>query len=115
MAPGGRPKRRASRTHLARLSTDATTARRVMDAVAESLDPDETAAAAFAQADGRWAVEMHFAGQPERAAVRGLVALVAGRAAARALRFATLARRDWVRASLTGLKPVAAGRSIVPG
>jgi ribosomal protein L11 methyltransferase len=45
--------------------------------------------------------------------VRALVALAAGAEAANALTFETLAEKDWVRASLEGLKPVEAGRFVV--
>ena len=56
-----------------------------------------------------------FAMRPDRNALRALVAAAAGAAAAKALRFASVAAKDWVRESLAGLKPVAAGRFIVHG
>ena len=40
---------------------------------------------------------------------------IAGHAASEALRFETIAERDWVARSLAGLKPVEAGRFIVHG
>jgi ribosomal protein L11 methyltransferase len=47
--------------------------------------------------------------------LRALVRAVAGDAAAGALVLDTVAARDWVAASLAGLKPVAAGRFLVHG
>ena len=49
------------------------------------------------------------------AAMRDLLALVAGDEAARRLTFETLQPRDWTKASLAGLKPVTAGRFVVHG
>ena len=85
-----------------------------MAAVEDSL-PDDAAVAVFAEPDGRWAVELHFARRPDVARLRRLVATVAGPRAARALWSANLAPRDWVEASLEGLQPVAAGRFVVHG
>ena len=67
------------------------------------------------EADGRWSLAVHFRDPPNETAVRALVALAAGAAAANALTFETLAAKDWVRASLEGLKPVEAGRFVVHG
>jgi ribosomal protein L11 methyltransferase len=102
-----------STSHAARLQCDAPTARRVADALAEACE--EAAVAAFAGADGRWSVEAHFARAPDEGWLRDLVGAVAGAAAARDLVIETVAPRDWVAASLAGLKPVAAGRFLVHG
>jgi ribosomal protein L11 methyltransferase len=102
-------------TVAARLACDAATAARLADGLAETLDADDAAIAAFETADGGWNVEVHFANTPDEAALRSLVATIAGEAAARALAFETVAPRDWVAASLAGLKPVAAGRFVVHG
>jgi ribosomal protein L11 methyltransferase len=102
-------------TVAARLACDAATAARLADGLAETLDAGDAAVAAFETADGGWNVEVHFANAPDEAALRGLVATIAGEAAARALAFETVAPRDWVAASLAGLKPVAAGRFVVHG
>jgi ribosomal protein L11 methyltransferase len=61
-----------SATYVARLSTDETTARRIADALSESLDPADTACAAFEQADGRWQVDVHFRAKPKPAALRAI-------------------------------------------
>jgi ribosomal protein L11 methyltransferase len=100
-------------TAVARLATDAATARRVSDAVTESSDCEEVAAAAFEQADGRWLLAIHFRNAPDEAAIRALVTAAAGETAAQALVFETLAPTDWVRKSQEGLTPVAAGRFVV--
>jgi ribosomal protein L11 methyltransferase len=102
-------------SYLARLSTDAATAQRIMDALAETLDTEHAAAALVAETDGRWAVELTFAQRPDPASVRDLVAQAAGKRLAQALTFSTVPPRDWVKASLAGLQPVAAGRFVVHG
>ena len=89
--------------------------RKVADALAESLAADEIAASAFEDASGRWSLAIYFRDPPDAAAVRALIASLAGAPAARALRFETLAPADWVRNSLEGLGPVEAGRFVVHG
>jgi ribosomal protein L11 methyltransferase len=103
-----------------RLSTTQARARVLTEALAEVFDPESTAVAAFEQegdADekGNWLVEIYFAEAPDEAAVLGLVEIVAGKAAARSMRFAPLGARDWVASSLEGLKPIRAGRFLVHG
>jgi ribosomal protein L11 methyltransferase len=100
-------------TVVARLSTDATTARTIDDALTQGLD--EIATTAFEEPDGRWSLAVHFPAAPDEAAVRRLVERAAGPAAAGALTFETLAPTDWVRTALDGLTPVAAGRFVVHG
>jgi ribosomal protein L11 methyltransferase len=109
MAPASVPS-----IHVARLVTHEADATRISDRLAESLDPAEATVAAFADGD-RWTIEVQFSVQPNQATVRGLVALVAGNEAGRALVFTTLQPRDWTRESLAGLKPVDAGRFVVHG
>jgi ribosomal protein L11 methyltransferase len=58
-------------------------------------------------------VEVHFEEPPDEAAVRSLVRDAAG--GDLELVFETVAAKDWVAASLAGLKPVAAGRFTVHG
>jgi ribosomal protein L11 methyltransferase len=99
----------------ARLVTDEANARRIATLLGESLDPDESAASAFEQSDGTWGVVLHFRSRPRQAEVRALVALVGGPAAAKALTFETVPAKDWVKSSLEGLRPVAAGRFLVHG
>jgi ribosomal protein L11 methyltransferase len=108
--------------HVMRLSCDEWTARRIADIIFETFDPATTAAAAFektAHASGSnnspWIVEAYFGTPPDEANVRALVSIVAGAAAARAATFGRVDERDWVAASLEGLKPVRAGRFLVHG
>jgi ribosomal protein L11 methyltransferase len=102
-------------TILATVETDGRTAQRLADGLTEALDPGETAIAAFEAADRSWTVEIYFEHAPDEAAVRRLVADLAGDAAGQALVFSPVAARDWVAASLDGLTPVRAGRFFVHG
>ena len=104
----------SSLTTVAHLACDRATAARLADALAETL-ADSGAVAAFETPDGGWGVEAHFAEPPDEATLRRLVAAIGGEAASRALVIETVAARDWVAASLAGLKPVAAGRFVVHG
>jgi len=105
------PARIDAATVVARLVSDAATARKIADALAEN--PDQFAVSAFEEGARRWSLAIHFRDRPDEAAVRALVASAAGAAAARALTFETLAPTDWVRKSLEGLEPVEAGRFLV--
>ena len=102
-------------TFVARLACDQTTARALATALDETLDPDDTASAAFEDDGGQWQVAVHFREPPDEAAVRALVALAADDKAAAALTFEPLAETDWVAQSLAGLTPVRAGRFLVHG
>jgi ribosomal protein L11 methyltransferase len=104
-----------STTAVARHSADAATARKLADALAELFDPDEVAASAFEEADGRWSIALHFRNRPDEGAVRARIASLAGAAVADTLVFEALAPTDWVRKSLQGLTPVDAGRFVVHG
>jgi ribosomal protein L11 methyltransferase len=110
----------AAETQLAVLETDEQSARRVADLFAESFAPDEIAVSLVDTGQGvasgsPWRVTIFFRGYPDEAALRELAAIAAGREAGQALRFETIAAKDWVRESLAGLKPVAAGRFTMHG
>src|SRR5882757_6912622 len=105
----------ARATTVMRLSSDAATAQKVGDALAERFDGAEIAASAFEEPDGRWSLAVHFRDRPNEAALRALIASAAGTAAAQSLAFESLAPTDWVRKSLEGLTPVEAGRFVVHG
>src|SRR5262245_3102324 len=107
------PSRTPAATVVARLSSDAATARKIADALAESLAAEDVATSAFEESSGRWSLAVHFRHRPDQAAVRALIASAAGAAAAQALTFDTLGPTDWVRKSLDGLAPVEAGRFVV--
>src|SRR6185503_14783170 len=100
---------------VARLATDEKSARRIADLLSESLDPAETACAAFEQPGGGWQVDVHFRTRPQERELRALVAGACGKQVASKLSLAKVAPRDWVKESLQGLKPVNAGRFIVHG
>jgi len=101
-------------TSVALLETDEQSARRIADIFAESFTAAEVAAGLVDSDDGCWRVTIHFRVAPDESAARALAAAAAGNAAA-ALRFERIAATDWVRQSLAGLPPVAAGRFIVHG
>ena len=90
-------------------------ARRVTDLLTESLEDGEAAVAAFERSDGRWDVTVHFAEPPDQERIRALVVLAASDEIAQTIVFDTVAAKDWVKASLEGLVPVAAGRFVVHG
>jgi ribosomal protein L11 methyltransferase len=108
--------------HVMRLTCGEAAARRIADIIVETFDPATTAAAAFEEAadtngsnNSAWIVEVYFGTALDEASVRALVAAAAGAAAARAATFGRVDERDWVAASLEGLKPVRAGRFLVHG
>jgi ribosomal protein L11 methyltransferase len=111
----------AAETRAAVLETDELSARRVGDLLAESFAPDEIAVSlvdsgqSAASERGRWRVTIFFRNDPDETALRELTAVAAGSDAAKALRFETLAAKDWVRESLAGLTPVTAGRFVIHG
>ncbi|MDO9413639.1 MAG: 50S ribosomal protein L11 methyltransferase [Pseudolabrys sp.] len=103
-------------TTVARLvCTDQAAARRISAYMAETLDANDTACGSFETDDGVWHVAVHFREPPDQHMVRELVALAADDAAAAALTFENVEAKDWVAESLSGLKPVRAGRFIVHG
>src|SRR5215831_1532266 len=65
---------------LARFVTDSSTARRLLDSLAEAFEPGETAVAAFEE-EGAWTIEISFERPPDEDAVRRLVGDLAGEAA----------------------------------
>jgi ribosomal protein L11 methyltransferase len=100
-------------TTLARLACDEATAKRLAERLSEQFE--EAAAAAFEGTDGLWNLELHFEAPPDEALVRLTVGQLAGAESAARLTFETVAAKDWVAASLAGLKPVEAGRFTVHG
>ena len=100
---------------VARLDTDLIIAQAVADAVAERFALGDIAVSLSDAGGGRWQVAIHFRGEAERERVRGAVAAAVGAEAAAALQFGSVEATDWVRQSLAGLRPVAAGRFVVHG
>jgi ribosomal protein L11 methyltransferase len=111
----------AGETRAAVVETDELSAHRVGDLLAESFAPDEIAVSLVDSGQSaptersRWRVSIFFRDDPDEAALRELTAVAAGPDVAKALRFETVAAKDWVRESLAGLKPVTAGRFIIHG
>jgi ribosomal protein L11 methyltransferase len=97
------------------LETDEQSARRLADLVAETLPADDIAVSLVDNGAGRWRVAMYFRAAPDERILRALTAAAAGSTAAKALHFARVAAKDWVRESLAGLGPVTAGRFTVHG
>ncbi len=103
-------------THVMRLPTDMMSALALAGRLGEMLDADENAVAAFESADEtHWLIEVFFSAAPDEAQVRGLIAAAGGEALASAAVFEQIAPKDWIAASLDGLKPVRAGRFVVHG
>jgi ribosomal protein L11 methyltransferase len=102
-------------TTVARLICNQPTALRLATYFSECLDPEDTACAAFEGDDGRWQLAIHFRDRPNDAALRALMEIAEDGAAAVALTIEPVAAADWVAQSLSGLKPVRAGRFIVHG
>ncbi|MCC8940962.1 50S ribosomal protein L11 methyltransferase [Bradyrhizobium sp. Arg68] len=102
-------------THRASLTLpDESTAKRVVDVLSETFFEDQAAFAAFERPDGRWDVTVHFAEAPDQELLRDLVGQVRQDVAS-TLVFDTVEAKDWVKASLDDLVPVAAGRFVVHG
>lgn len=111
-------------THVLRIETDEASARRMTDLLGEVFDPAETAVAAFEMepADEKegtavaqpWLLEAYFSRLPDETAIRDLLRLIIGEKADTAV-FGEIVAKDWVKASLEGLKPVRAGRFLVHG
>jgi ribosomal protein L11 methyltransferase len=107
-------------THVMRLPTDMATAMKLASQLGEMLDADENAVAAFESADeSHWLVEVFFTTEPDPALIRDLIVVasgdVQGKALAAKASFDRIAPKDWIAASLDGLKPVRAGRFLVHG
>ena len=102
-------------TTAATLETDRQCAEKFAALFAECVADQDAAVSLVDNGNGRWTVTLHFRNPPDQGAVRALAAAAAGDDAAKALRFARVAAKDWVRQSLAGLAPVAAGRFVVHG
>ncbi len=91
------------------------TAKGIVDALSEIFFEGQAAIAAFERPDGRWDVTVHFADAPDYQLIRELVTNAAGAEIAESIIFDTVEARDWVKASLSDLVPVPAGRFVVHG
>ncbi len=102
-------------TATASLETGEQAAKTFAGLFAESWDDADAAVSLVDSGRGHWTVIIHFRDEPDRRALRALAAAAAGHDAAKALTFARVAAKDWVRESLAGLPPVTAGRFVVHG
>jgi len=90
-------------------------ARRVADLIAESFAEDQIAVSIVETGPGVWRVTVYFEVAPDEKMLRALVGAAAGDEQTEALRFESVAAKDWVAESLAGLQPVSSGRFIVHG
>jgi ribosomal protein L11 methyltransferase len=102
-------------TTIATLTADEQSARRVANCFAEAFFADEAAVSLVDVGQGRWCVTCYFRANVDEGAVRDLAIAAAGAATGTTLRFERIAAKDWVAASLLGLKPITAGRFVVHG
>jgi ribosomal protein L11 methyltransferase len=102
-------------TTVARLACDEPTARRLAAYLGEIFGAEDTVCAAFEDDSGQWQAAIHFREPPDEVKLRAQVALAAGDKAAVALTIERVAPADWVKESLSRLRPVRAGRCIVHG
>jgi ribosomal protein L11 methyltransferase len=107
--------RRDRPTLVARLSVDEPSARRLVAGDADGLDDAETAVAAYDAGGGCWTVEILANAAPVRAKLCAWVGRAGVPEAAITFLSEPVADRDWIAASLAGLKPVEAGRFLVHG
>jgi ribosomal protein L11 methyltransferase len=109
----------AAATAIATFTTDEQSARRVADFLADGFVADEGAISLVDVGQGQWRVTFYFRHETDerrvRALLRDLAVTADGTAAAKGLRFARIAGKDWVAEGLRGLKPIAAGRFVVHG
>jgi ribosomal protein L11 methyltransferase len=105
----------AGETIVARIVLDRATGERILTALDEAVDPEDTASSLFETAPGRWTLSVHFRNSAGAAVLRALVESTMGPDAGRVLAIETIAETDWVAESLAGLAPVPAGRFVVHG
>ena len=87
-------------------------AKRIADHLLERFFEGEGAVGAFEAPDGSWVAEAHFPELPDKNAIASAVAEILEDAK---IGYETLAAKDWIAASLEGLKIVRAGRFSVHG
>lgn len=99
-------------SYVVRVRTDEPTAKRIADHLLERFFEGEGAVGAFEAPDGSWYAEAHF---PELPSKREIESAVGEVLASASLEYETLASKDWIAASLEGLKTVRAGRFAIHG
>lgn len=99
-------------SHVVRVGASECDAKRIADHLLERFFEGEGAVGAFEAPDGSWFVEAHFPELPDKALIAAAVAEVLQDAK---IEYETLAAKDWIAASLEGLKIVRAGRFAIHG
>lgn len=99
-------------SYVVRVRTDEPTAKRIADHLLERFFEGEGAVGAFEAPDGSWYAEAHF---PELPSKREIESAVGEVLASASVEYETLASKDWIAASLEGLKTVRAGRFAIHG
>lgn len=100
--------------YIVRWRADEATARRVVDRLAEDIDLSGLAVGTYESGDD-WVIEVRFSHAPDLEKISDWVRQAAGSDIANTIAFETEASKDWVAASLEGLKPVCVGRFVVHG
>ena len=95
-----------------RVRADERDAKRIADHLLERFFDDTGAAGVFEATDGSWYAEAHFLELPGKNEIAAAVAEVMRDAK---IEYETLAAKDWIAASLAGLKIVRAGRFAIHG
>jgi ribosomal protein L11 methyltransferase len=99
-------------SYVVRIRADEQNAKRIADHLLERFFEGEGAVGAFEAPDGSWVAEAHFPELPDKNAIAIAVAEIVKGAK---VEYETLAAKDWIAASLEGLKIVRAGRFAVHG
>ncbi|MBX3533671.1 MAG: 50S ribosomal protein L11 methyltransferase [Xanthobacteraceae bacterium] len=99
-------------SHVVRVGASERDAKRIADHLLERFFEGEGAVGAFEAPDGSWFAEAHFPELPEKALIAAAVAEILQHAK---IEYETLAAKDWIAASLEGLKIVRAGRFAIHG
>jgi ribosomal protein L11 methyltransferase len=99
-------------SYVVRVRADERNAKRISDHLLERFFEGEGAVGAFEAPDGTWIAEAHFPELPDKNAIAAAVAEIVKDAK---VEYETLAAKDWIAASLEGLKIVRAGRFAVHG
>ncbi len=99
-------------SHVVRVRASEADAKRIADHLLERFFEGEGAVGAFEAPDGSWFAEAHFPELPEKTLIAAAVAEILKDAK---IEYETLAAKDWIAASLEGLKIVRAGRFAIHG
>jgi ribosomal protein L11 methyltransferase len=99
-------------SYVVRVRANEADAKRIADHLLERFFEGEGAVGAFEAPDGSWVAEAHFPELPDKNAVAAAVREILKDAV---VEYTTLAAKDWIAASLEGLKIVRAGRFAIHG